>query len=438
MSVKVVKFGGSSLADAEQFRKVESIIRQDPARCFVVASAPGKRSNTDTKVTDLLYRCYDAAVSGEDFEPLLTRIRDRFQGIIDDLGLSFDLEREIGKIRTHLQGTPNRDYMASRGEYINSKVLAAYLDFAFVNPAKGFVLFREDGSFDAETTNERLREHLSKLDNAVIAGFYGAYADGTVHTFSRGGSDITGSIVARAVSADVYENWTDVSGMLAADPRLVKNPRPISYISYQELRELSYMGASVMHEDAVFPCAKAGIPINIRNTNRPQDAGTMIMSKVPGGVELPVITGIAGKKGFSTIFVEKSMLNAEIGFCAKLLAILAEFGLSIEHMPTGIDTISVLVNTGELAGCREKVLQRIRDELNPDTLMVSDGYALIAVVGHGMTYNIGTSAKLFRACADGNVNIRMIDQGSSEIDIIIAIAEPDYERAIRVIYEAFL
>jgi len=438
MKTTVLKFGGSSLADSSQFRKVATIIGSHEGTNYVVASAPGKRSKEDTKVTDMLYSCYNLAVSGNDFVAQLNAVKARFSSIASDLGVSFDIDAEFNVICSHLEDAPEKDYMASRGEYINSKVLAAYLDFSFVNPAKGFVLFREDGSFDAETTNERLREHLTKLDNAVVAGFYGAYADGTVHTFSRGGSDITGSIVARAVSADVYENWTDVSGMLAADPRLVNDPRPISHISYQELRELSYMGASVMHEDAVFPCQKAGIPINIRNTNRPQDAGTMIMSKVPSGVKLPVITGIAGKKGFSTLFVEKSMLNAEIGFCAKLLTILADFGLSIEHMPTGIDTISVLVNTGELAGCREKVLQRIREELHPDTLMVSDGYALIAVVGHGMTYNIGTSARLFRACADGNVNIRMIDQGSSEIDIIIAIAEPDYERAIRVIYEEFL
>ncbi len=437
MSTTVVKFGGTSLANAAQIKKAAEIIRSDSARRFVVCSAPGKRMSSDIKVTDLLYQCHGLAEAGENFEPALNQITARFQGIITELGVSFPLEQEIETIREHLKTNPQKDYMASRGEYLNSKIIAAYLGYTFVDPAK-LVLFREDGSFDAEMTNHRLAEALLPLQNAVVAGFYGALPDGTIHTFSRGGSDITGSIVARAIQADLYENWTDVSGMLAADPRIVKDPRVIDYITYHELRELSYMGSSVFHEDAVFPVRRAGIPINIRNTNRPQDPGTMIVASLPRILPPRTVTGIAGHIGFTAIQVEKSMMNSEIGFGARLLKIIADHNISFEHCPSGIDTMSVIVNHRELDPCMNEIMQEIRDQLHPDALFAEEHLALIAVVGHGMAYSHGVAASIFSAIAEAGVNIRMIDQGSSELNIIIAVEERDYETTIRSVYQKLL
>ena len=436
MDTIVVKFGGSSLANAEQIRKAAAIILDNPARRFVVASAPGKAPGADVKVTDLLYACYDAAVEGGDVEAALAEVQGRFQAILDGLGVSFPLESEIDALRAHLRSGPQRDYMASRGEHLNSKILAAFLGFPFVEAAD-CVCFRADGSFDDEETNRRLAAALSGLDRAVVPGFYGALPDGTIHTFSRGGSDVTGAIVARAVNADLYENWTDVSGMLMTDPRIVDNPLPIDYISYRELRELAYMGATVMHEDAVFPVRQAGIPIQIRNTNRPQDPGTRIVPALPSESGGKVVTGIAGSRGFSSILVEKAMMNAEIGFASKILQILADFNISIEHMPSGIDTLSVVVSTARLAPRREEVLAAIREAVHPDHLSVEDNLAIIAVVGHGMVRTSGTAARVFTALALAPVNIRMIDQGSSELNIILGVAENDYEQAVRCIYAAF-
>ena len=437
MSKTVVKFGGSSLASAAQIKKAAAIIRSDEARRFVVVSAPGKRDSSDTKVTDLLYRCCDLAAAGEKFDEPLSLIRDRFSGILEELGVTMDLGREIETIRAHLTNGPQREYMASRGEYLNAKVISAYLGFDFLDAAK-CVVFLEDGSFDAETTNQKLSAAISGSSGVVIPGFYGATGDGTIRTFSRGGSDVTGAIVARAAQADLYENWTDVSGMLAADPRIVPDPRSIHYITYQELRELAYMGASVMHEDAVFPVRKAGIPINIRNTNAPGDEGTMIVPTLPEGYTSQRVTGIAGKTGFSSIHIEKSMMNTQVGFGATLLQILAAHDLPFEHCPTGIDTMSAVVGSAAFHGVEEALLSDIRNLLQPDHIEVEDGLAMIAVVGRGMVAARGTAARLFRTVADAGINIRMIDQGSSEISIIVGVDEGDFEEAMRAIYQEFV
>ncbi|MCR5825971.1 MAG: aspartate kinase [Oscillospiraceae bacterium] len=430
----VAKFGGSSLADAAQFRKVADIVRADADRRFVVASAPGKRNAADTKVTDLLYRCYELATQGQDAAPALALIRARFAQIMDELSIDFPLDEELGVIAAQLAAAPARDYMASRGEYLNAKLLAAYLGVPFVDAANT-VRFSGDGRFIAEGTNEALATALRGVERAVIPGFYGADEAGRIHTFTRGGSDVTGALVARAVNARLYENWTDVSGMLFTDPRIVPNPDTIRHISYRELRELSYMGASVLHEDAVFPARAAGIPINIRNTNRPADAGTMISHDLPPAAAQRPVTGVAGRKGFSTLLVEQSLMNNEIGFGARLLNILAAHGVPFEHCPTGIDTISVVVDTAALDACREAVLRQIELQMHPDHLSVEDGLAMIAVVGHGMGGQRGIAARIFSAVAEAGVNIRMIDQGSSELNIIIGVDEADYEAAVRAICE---
>ena len=437
METIVVKFGGSSLADAAQFRKVAEIIRADSRRRFVVASAPGKRSSADTKVTDLLYRCYDAAVAGGDWQSVLLQIRGRFADIIGELGLDFPLDAELDAIAAHLaSGKPRRDYMASRGEYLNSRILAAFLGFPFFDAAE-LIRFTPVGTFAEGATNALLSRTLGRVDCGVIPGFYGAAEDGTVYTFSRGGSDVTGALVARGVGAAVYENWTDVSGMLFTDPHIVDNPQPIEYITYRELRELSYMGASVLHEDAVFPVRKAGIPINIRNTNRPADAGTWIVRQLPEGTRTRTVTGIAGKRGFCGIQVEKAMLNGEVGFIARILDIFAECGVSIEHCPTGIDTVTVIADSAGFNANREEVLQLIRERMQPESLIVEDDLAMIAVVGHGMVAARGVAARIFRAVADAGINIRMIDQGSSELNVILGVDGADFDEAIRSLYREF-
>lgn len=440
MNPIVVKFGGSSLASAEQFKKVAAILRENPDRRYLVASAPGKRFDGDTKVTDLLYRCYDAAAAGQDYAALLCEIRQRFADIAAQLHLDVSLEADFAQVERHLATAPQRDYMASRGEYFNARLLAAYLGFRFVDAAQ-LVCFTPDGAFDDAATNTAIAHALVNVEYAVIPGFYGARPDGTIQTFSRGGSDVTGSLVARAVSAELYENWTDVSGVLAADPRIVDEPRIIDYVTYRELRELSYMGASVLHEDAVFPVHHANIPINIRNTNCPAAPGTFIVPTLPSNAHKRKVTGVAGHKGFSSVTVEKSMMNSEIGFVARLLQIFADHNISIEHCPSGIDTVSILVSTEALAPAREEILQQIRQQLRPDTVSVEDSLALIAVVGQGMIYAKGTAASIFQVIADADINIRMIDQGSSELNIIIAVRENDYALAIRSLYhavEAFL
>ena len=431
----VAKFGGSSLADAGQFKKVADIIKADPCRKYIVASAPGKRFGDDIKVTDMLYSCYEQARSGNSFEGELKNIRSRYEDIVKGLGVEFDLDSEFETIEQHLSSAPEKDYMASRGEYLNSKILAAYLGFGFVDAAD-CVCFDENGHLDDDKTDDRFWETLKDREYVVVPGFYGSMPDGTIHTFSRGGSDITGSLIARAIKADMYENWTDVSGMLSADPRIVKDPRPIESISYRELRELSYMGASVMHESAVFPVRKANIPLNIRNTNRPEDRGTIISAEMPRIPRKYKVAGIAGKKGFSAVLVETPSMNEEVGFGAHLLEIFARHNVSFEHHPTGIDTMSVVVHKDEFDKARNEILDDISNELNPESLYVEDGLALVAVVGMGMAYSRGTAARITRALADSRVNIKMIDQGSTEINMIFGVDEADYEVAINSIYNA--
>ena len=419
---KVVKFGGSSLASARQFKKVKAIIDADKTRCYVVPSAPGKRDSKDTKVTDMLYQCYDAASTGQSYKRILDQIKKRYTDIIDGLELNLNLDFEFSKIEENFLNKVGRDYAASRGEYLNGLIMANYLGFTFVDAAD-VIRFDADGNFLSEETNEEMREHLASLKQAVIPGFYGAKPDGTIHTFSRGGSDITGSIVARAIQADLYENWTDVSGFLVADPRIVDNPAPIETITYTELRELSYMGASVLHEDAIFPVRKEGIPINIRNTNRPEDPGT---------------TGVAGKKGFCAVNIDKAMMNSEVGFGRKVLEVFEKNGISFEHMPSGIDTMSVLVHQDEFQEKEQSVLAGIQRAVHPDIVTLESDLAVIAVVGRGMKAMRGTAARIFAALAHAKINVKMIDQGSSELNIIIGVADDDFEPAIRAIYDIFV
>ena len=434
---KVVKFGGSSLADAKQFKKVAEIIHADEERCYVVPSAPGKRFKEDTKVTDLLYQCYDKVSEGMDFAKAFEPVRERYDGIIKELSLSLSLEEEYEKIGTMFRDGANRDYAASRGEYLNGIVLANYLGYEFVDAAKG-IFFDHKGNFDADITNACLGAILEKTPKAVIPGFYGALPDGSIKTFSRGGSDFTGSVVAKAAGASLYENWTDVSGFLVADPRIVDDPAGIEVITYSELRELSYMGAGVLHEDAIFPVRSANIPINIKNTNAPKDPGTLIVPSADESSPKYLITGIAGKKDFSVISIEKDRMNSENGFMRRLLQVLENHGVFPEHIPTGIDTVSVVVNSHELDGQREKLEQRIKDVVRPDHFEIIDGLALIAVVGRGMKSKKGTATRVFAALSHADINVRMIDQGSSELNIIVGIDEKDFEKAIRVIYDMFI
>ena len=438
MEIKVVKFGGSSLADAQQFRKVAAIIKADPARRYVVPSAPGKRFSGDDKVTDLLYRCYDMASKGEDIDEEFDKITQRYYDIISELGLDFSLEKDFAQIKNAFLCHAGRDFAASRGEYLCGKVLAAYLGFPFIDAA-GVIFFNEDGSFNAKLTNTILGAKLHGMDHAVIPGFYGAMPNDTIRTFSRGGSDITGSIVARAADADLYENWTDVSGCLMADPRIVTNPKTIRVITYQELRELSYMGATVLHEDAIFPVRYAGIPINIRNTNAPDAEGTLIVpnSKHPSYETKEIITGIAGKKGFCTIILEKDKMNDEVGFGRRVLQVFENHNVCFEHLPSGIDTMCVILNNKDLDGMKDLLINEICQAVEPDSIAIDENLALIAVVGRGMVKAKGTALRIFKAIADVGVNIRMIDQGSSELNIIIGVDEADFETAMRAIYQEF-
>lgn len=436
MSLKVLKFGGSSLADAEHFRQVAEIIKSEPERRYVVASAPGKRSSSDTKVTDMLYECYELLFNDEDITDVFEQIKARYNDIIAGLGIDLDLSEIYEKIKRSFVHNAGRDYIASRGEYLNAMILAKYLGFDFVD-AKKVIFFNDDGSFDSERTNDVLRDYLSKHEYVVIPGFYGSMPNGTIKTFSRGGSDITGSIVARAASATLYENWTDVSGFLMADPRCIHNPKPIDIITYRELRELSYMGATVLHEDAIFPVRYSKIPINIRNTNRPDDKGTFIVPETDT-ISEDIITGIAGKIGFSTITIEKDMMNSELGFGRRVLQVIEENGVSFEHFPSGIDTMSVVVSTKELADKRADIMAGICKAVNPENISVEENLALIAIVGRSMVKTKGTAARIFTALANAGVNIRMIDQGSCELNIIVGVDSNDYITALQAIYDEFV
>ena len=434
--LKAIKFGGSSLADAAHFRMAAAIVRQDSARRIVVVSAPGKRYSGDTKVTDLLLQCYAAAAAGRDFTSCLFEVQERYSRILSELALAFPLEEEFAAIREKIAAAPERDYIASRGEYLNARIFAAYLGFSFVD-AFDTVIFDADGHLDEEKTDALLKQSLSGTQGAVLPGFYGRACDGSVKTFSRGGSDVTGSLAARAAEADVYENWTDVSGMLFADPRIVPHPPVIGKITYRELRELSYMGASVLHEDAVFPVRKAGIPIHILNTEAPQDPGTWIVSELGADSFRRTVTGIAGRKGFTGILVEKSMMNAQVGFGAALLKILSDHGIPFEHCPSGIDTLSVIVNTEHFADKETEILADIESSLHPEILHVHKNLAMIAVVGQGLVTAKGYASRIFSALASESIPIRMIDAGSSEMNVIIGVDEEKYETALRALASEF-
>lgn len=437
MGVKVAKFGGSSVADALQIGKIKNIIENDPDIHYVVVSAPGKRFSDDSKVTDLLYLCKAHIEHNLPYQQIFQVICDRFMAVEVNLGVNVGLKEEFEEIRKNLEAGASADYIASRGEHLNAMLIAAYLGFDFVDSSR-IVRFDEKGRFMEDLTNKEIAEELKHHERAVIPGFYGAKVDGTIKTFSRGGSDITGALVARAVGADVYENWTDVSGFLMADPRIVKDPKPISTVSYKELRELSYMGASVLHEDAIYPARIANIPINIRNTNEPENPGTMITSEPAKLEEGQIIAGIAGSKDFTVITMYKALLSSERGFICKMSGVLEDFDIPIEHIPSGVDTLSVVISNKQLGGKLEDILDEFERQLKPDHMEVSDDIALIATVGAGMSLRTGVSAKLFTALAEKKVNIRMIDQGSSEMNIIVGVENKDFEKAIRAIYGAFV
>jgi len=434
---KVVKFGGSSLASAEQFKKVGDIIRAEADRKYVVPSAPGKRNSKDTKVTDMLYGCYALAEAGKNFDKELAQIKARYDEIIAGLDLKKGLlDAEFEKVKAQFQAKAGKDYAASRGEYLNGIIMAEYLGYQFLDAAE-VIFFDENGEFLSEMTHKALKERMQEYDNVVLPGFYGAKLDGSVKTFSRGGSDITGSILARAVHANIYENWTDVSGVLLADPRIVENPVGINTITYKELRELAYMGFSVLHEDALFPVRISGIPINIRNTNRPEDDGTMIVESTCKQPEY-TITGVAGKKGFVSVNIEKDKMNSEVGFGRKVLQAFEENGISFEHMPSGIDTLSVFVHQQEFEGREQHVLSTLHRLAKPDSIEIDADLALIAVVGRGMKSNRGVAARVLASLAHQNINIKMIDQGSSELNIILGVTNSDFETAIKAIYDIFV
>ena len=432
----ITKFGGSSLADANQFKKVKDIMLSDSNRKYVIPSAPGKRHSKDSKITDLLYLCHAHVETGISLDDVFNHIKERYCNIVKDLSLDFDIEKHLNIVKKDLEDGASKDYAASRGEYLNGLILADYLGFKFVD-AKDVIVFNVDGSLDTYATHEALSDKLSKVSNAVIPGFYGADKDGNIVTFSRGVSDVTGALVAESINADLYENWTDVSGFLMADPRIIDNPKPISTITYSELRELSYMGASVLHEDSIFPVRKAGIPINIKNTNRPQDKGTFIVKDCDLSSNPNIVTGIAGKKDFTVISISKASMNSELGFCRKLLSILEQNGISFENMPSGIDTVCLVISDAELKNKQKAVIDGIKASCNPDSIVVHPGMAMIATVGRGMAQQTGTAAKIFAALSDANINIRMIDQGSSEMNILVGIENSHFEKGIQAIYNAF-
>ncbi len=434
--IKVVKFGGSSLANAEQFTKVKDIITAEESRRYVVPSAPGRRFDKDTKVTDMLYGCYAKAEADEDYSAELSAIRERYEEINKNLNIGYNLEPEFEVINENFRKKAGKDYAASRGEYLNGLILAAFLGYEFID-SKEVIFFDEKGNCDLEKTQKVMSKRLSKIERAVIPGFYGCGADGNVKTFSRGGSDITGSLVASAIHADLYENWTDVPGFLITDPRIVKNPPTISTITYREMRELSYMGATVLHEDAVFPLRKEGIPVNVRNTNAPSDPGTMIVESTCNKPKY-TITGIGGKKGFASITIEKDMMNAEIGFGRRVLQVFEENGLSFEHTPSGIDTFTVYVSQKEFEAKEQSVIAGLHRSVKPDLIELESDLALIAVVGRGMKRQRGTAGRIFSALAHAHVNVKMIDQGSSELNIIIGVENRDFETAIQAIYSIFV
>ncbi len=432
--MKVVKFGGSSLADSSQFKKVKEIVEADKDRRYVVVSAPGKGKNNDHKVTDLLYMCYQLASHGLNFDEVYGIIKDIYKAICEELELTVNIDDILDIVHEDIRSGASRDYTASRGEFINGILMADFLGFKFVD-AKELIVFDGD-TLDAIKTEDTIKEKLADIEYAVIPGFYGANAEGEIVTFSRGGSDVTGSLISNGVVADLYENWTDVSGFLMADPKIVKGAKTIEKITYKELRELSYMGAPVLHEESIFPVKKHGIPINIKNTNNPEDAGTLIINGEDKESEHP-ITGIAGKKDFSVISIEKTLMNSELDFFRKLISVFETNDIPIEHMPSSIDSISVIVPTIAIAHKLSKVIEEIKIYCKPNSIVSQSNMALLAVVGRGMVRTKGVSGRIFTALAKSGVNIRMISQGSSEMNIIIGIENEDFESAIKAIYDEF-
>ena len=437
MNMTVCKFGGTSLADGNNIRRAAEIVLSDPSRKFAVVSAPGKRYSDDVKVTDLLYESFKESRGKDRCGEAFAKIRKRFLSIVAELGLNFDITPILDRTEADIAASGSADFAASRGEYLNARIVAALLGWEFVD-AKDIIFFDEKGAFDEKRSYPLIEARLSAAKHAVIPGFYGTGADGEIKTFSRGGSDISGSIVARAVNADLYENWTDVSGFLACDPRIVQSPEKIEVISFKELRELSYMGANVLHAEAIFPVRKGDIPIKIKNTFRPDDAGTLILPSKKYTPHGNIVTGIAGKKDFTVIFLEKSLMNSEIGFARRALSILERERINFEHMPSGIDTLSLVIESKYLKdGVLDRLIDERKAELRPDYIRVLEDIALVATVGHGMAKNVGTSARLFAALSDAGVNVRMIDQGSSELNIIVGIDNEDYEKCVRAIYREF-
>lgn len=436
MNLKVCKFGGTSMAEKKTIDLVKNIILSDETRRFVIVSAPGKRFASDIKITDLLYECfYEKVRSGSCAVPF-ARIKKRFYDLVNELELDLDIGYHLDRIQEEIDKSATPDFAASRGEYLSALITSEILGMEFIDAAE-IIKFTAKGVFDAETTNDIVSHRLSLVKGAVIPGFYGAMPDGSIKTFSRGGSDFTGAIIARGVMADVYENWTDVDGFMTTDPRIVKDPLLIDVLSYEELRELSYMGASVLHPESIFPLQGTEIPINIRNTFNPSGKGTLIV-KDTSVKEGRLVTGIAGRKGFTTILIKKAMMNAQIGFCRQVLSVLENYHISLEHMPTGIDTMSLIIPDSDLEqGMEFELVSKIRGKVNPDSIFVYKDISLIAVVGHGMSHQTGTAAKVFTALAKADVNVKMIDQGSSELNIIIGVNTSDFEKAISAIYGAF-
>ncbi len=435
--MKVCKFGGTSMANANTISKVVDIVLDDPSRQFIVVSAPGKRNSADVKVTDALYACFNEVKKVGNCNKSFETVAKRFREIVKYLDVDVDIEESLAIIKHGIETSTSPDYAASRGEFLSAKILAAKLGYEFVD-AHELIKFNEKGELLLDYSLDRVKARLSKLEHAVVPGFYGSDTKCRVHTFSRGGSDITGAIVARAMDAEVYENWTDVDGFLTADPRIVENPTTITCLSYKELRELSYMGAEVMHPESIFPVHSIGLPINIKNTFNPSHPGTMIVKTVEGAESNNVVTGISGQKGFTIINIEKDMMNNEVGFVRKVLSILEHEGISFEHIPSGIDTMSLVVRDEFLQGKMQAVLAKICDSIHADNIEIHSGMSLIAVVGHNMASRLGTAATVFQALADAHINVRMIDQGSSELNIIVGVDTFDYEKAINAIYYAFV
>ena len=433
--LKITKFGGSSCASAEQFRKVKAIIEADPSRRFVVISAAGRKNPKDNKITDLLYLCRAHVDYHVDYRPIFEIIRGRFLEIKHELGLNTPIEDELDACAEKVPDL-SVDELVSRGEYFTSKLMADFLGFPFVD-AVDVVAMEFDGTFNIDKTTENLKKVLEKNDRFVMPGFYGRTPDGAVKVMTRGGSDISGSILARCLRADLYENWTDVSGFLMADPRIVKDPKNIERITYAELRELSYMGASVLHEDAIFPIREYNIPIHVLNTNRPQDPGTLVLDKIDDEVDGPLITGIAGKKGFLSIEVVKRNMSNMVGIVSGALVVLRKYEVSIEHLPSGIDSFNIVLAKKDVEHNLYEILADIKERIAPDSIRVTEPLALIAIVGRNMNARAGSSGKLFTALGNAGVNIRMISQGSSEIDIIVGVANADFDKAVRALYQSF-